>query len=72
MSQHLYAPMYRPAHGSALPEGVTWEYFRVPLDMAHLRPDVPLAAREHRFGVIALSRKLTADEMSRFEMKEID
>ena len=38
-----------------------------PRDIAHLRPDLPVSA--HRYGTLALSRPLTAEEREQYEME---
>ena len=62
-----YHPIYRPAYASALPPGVTAELIAAPRDIAHLRPDLPVSA--HRYGTLALSRPLTAEEREQYEME---
>jgi len=64
-----YRTKFRPAHFSALPDGVTIEYIEAPPDMAHMRPDLPVS--QWRFGVFVASRPLTKYELERFELAEV-
>jgi hypothetical protein len=65
---NLYRTLYRPAHFSALPDGVRWRYVEAPWEGVH-RPD--LRRSTHRFGVIDLDRPLTEDECKRFELQPV-
>jgi hypothetical protein len=57
-----YRPTLRPASFSTLPQGIRWDFVEVPVDVR--RPELPLS--RHRYGVIAVNRRLTADECDRF------
>jgi hypothetical protein len=61
---HIYRPTLRPVASYTLPEGLEWEFVEAP-SYAN-RPDLP--SSRHPFGVIAVDRKLTADECDRFGM----
>lgn len=65
--EHKYVPQFRPVTFASLPEGVRWDYVETPSDGHVNRPD--LRVSWHRFGVVMLSRALTDEEMSHFDMK---
>ena len=62
-------PQLRPASVATLPPGIQWEYTEMPWDLAHRRPELPRSG--YRYGVIATSRPLTADEIERFSLRFI-
>ncbi len=66
--EYLYRPMYRPAHNSAFPPDVTWDYVEAPATdpMIAVRRGLPLSRQP--FGVIALNRRLTAQERTEYQM----
>ena len=51
--EYLYRPMYRPAHNSAFPPDVTWDYVEAPATdpIIAVRRGLPLSRQP--FGVIA-------------------
>lgn len=62
----LYTPKYRPPAFSVLPKG--YELVETPQDRAgYNRPELPTG--EHRFGVVAWTKKLTSDDLERYELK---
>jgi hypothetical protein len=64
---HTYRPLRRPASMVTLPTGLSWEFVQAPWDLAHIRTDIPRG--DTRFGLIATTRPLTADECEAFELK---
>lgn len=66
---HKYRPTLRPAPGGGIPAGVQWDFVETPRDFPVNRSDLP--ASRHRFGIVALDRKLTAAEAHHFGLKEI-
>lgn len=64
--EHKYVSLLRPVTFASLPEGVRWDYFETPSDGHVNRPDLP--ASWHKFGAIMLSRALTEEEMSHFDV----
>jgi hypothetical protein len=68
-NRYFYKPLLRPASFATLPPGVQWEFFEVPADIAHRRPDLPRS--DHRHGVIAIDRPLTEDECERFSLEPL-
>ena len=67
MSENTYRPLLRPVGCATLPNGLEWDYVEMPPDLAAYRADVPRSS--HRYGVIRTARALTADEMSRFDLR---
>lgn len=63
---YLYVPALRPCSTVTLPPGITWDYVEQPWGISVNRPELPLS--RYRYGTVALSRRLTSDEESRFEM----
>lgn len=68
MQHNRYIPLLRPASRSTLPQGVDWVYVEAPAmyGLAH-RPDLPQSV--HRYGVVSLSRELTAEERNHFDLR---
>lgn len=64
--KHRYRLRLRPASSVTLPPRLAWEFVVMPPDIAHQRPDLPRS--NHRFGVIAIDRPLTDDELERYEI----
>jgi hypothetical protein len=60
-----YRPTLRPASFATLPHGVRWDFVEAPADVR--RPDLPRS--QHRYGVIQVNRKLTADECDRYGLQ---
>ncbi len=69
MAKFLYRTILRPASTWTLPPKVAWEYVEVPPGLT-TRPDLPTS--KYLFGVIALDRKLTKDELVRFDILPMD
>ena len=67
--EYLYRPMYRPAHNSAFPPDVTWDYVEAPATdpIIAVRRGLPLSRQP--FGVIALNRRLTSQERTEYQME---
>jgi GNAT superfamily N-acetyltransferase len=68
-TKYHYTPLLRPAHFSTLPPDVKWDYAELPHDFHGNRPD--LKRSKHRYGIIKVDRRLTPEERSRFDLKEI-
>lgn len=62
-----YIPLLRPPGFATLPGKLEWAYVEVPSYITK-RPDLPKSSHPH--GVIEC-RELTADEMSRFDLRAI-
>jgi len=69
-ARYLYRPLLRPAGFATMPAGLKWDYVEVPLEIAHLRPNLPVG--RHRYGVVACDRKLTPDECRHFDLKRVE
>ena len=63
-----YRPLYRPATTASLPRGLQWIYVEAPPYITK-RPDLPRSRFQH--GVIGTERKLSKDEINRFDLQEI-
>lgn len=67
-----YTLLYRPPSFATLPRGIGWTLLArptIPSSGYERRTDLPTS--EHPFGIVAFDRELTADEMDRFELKEL-
>lgn len=64
--EHKYVSLLRPVTFASLPEDVRWDYFETPSDGHVKRPDLPVSW--HKFGAIMLSRALTEEEISHFDV----
>jgi hypothetical protein len=71
MTQYRYIPLLRPAGFATLPPGVKWEYVEAPVRPGLAdRPDLPTSV--NLYGMISTDRKLTHDEMVRFDLLECE
>lgn len=68
--KYRYRPLLRLPGFATLPPGVVWEYVQMPPDLAHLRPELPRS--EHRFGIIATHRALSAEECEQYSLEAVD
>ncbi len=66
--KYLYRPTVRPVSFCTLPD-IEWDYVEAPAGdpMIAVRSGLPLS--QHRFGIIATSRRPTADERERFGLE---
>jgi hypothetical protein len=65
-----YRPTLRPAPCGGIPSGIQWDYVENPRDFPVNRPDLPPS--RHRFGIVALDRKLTESEVHHFDLEPVD
>lgn len=66
--KYQYRPTMRPASFATLP-GIEWDYIEAPADepLVACRRNLPLS--QHRYGIIATTRQLNADERDRFGLE---
>lgn len=68
-----YTLLYRPPSFATLPSRIGWtlvERPSVPCGGYERRTDLPVSA--HPFGVLTFDREVTAEEIERFELKEVE
>ena len=69
---NYYRPLYRPAHFSAMPKGVAWDYVEAPASdpMIAIRRKLPLS--RHPYGIISTERALTREELEQYELAVVE